>query len=158
MIKCIVAIDSQRGMANDQGIPWHLPTDLKYFRQKTINGAIFMGYRTYAGFDKPFHKRINYVAIPDDVELKPGFKRVPDARKFLKDFEGDIWVIGGAGLIKTIIDLIDELYITQIQADFHCTKFLPEYKHEFEIVSDSLPQTENGTTFTFQVWQRKPAA
>ncbi len=155
MIKAIVAIDNRRGMANDKGIPWHLPSDLKYYRNQTLNGAILMGYGTYKEFAKPFHDRLNYVANPEKVDLKPGFKCVTDARQFLKDFKDDIWVIGGAGLIHEIMDLIEELYITQLQADFKCTKFLPEFKDKFELASESDPITENDVTYTFQVWKRK---
>ncbi len=155
MIKAIVAIDSKRGMANDKGIPWHLPSDLKYYRSKTLKGSIFMGYGTYVEFDHPFHDRLNYVAIPDDIELRPGFKRVGDARQFLKSFKKDIWVIGGAGLLQETLDLVQELYITQLDQDFKCTKFFPEFKKDYKLVSETKPATENGITFTFQVWERK---
>ncbi|HLB66591.1 MAG TPA: dihydrofolate reductase [Candidatus Saccharimonadales bacterium] len=52
-------------------------------------------------------------------------------------------------------DLINELYITLLEDDFHCTKFFPEYEQAFEKISQSEPITENGITFRFTVWKRK---
>lgn len=156
MIRAIVAIDSKRGMANDKGIPWSLPSDIKFYRDKTSTGAILMGYGTYVEFKHPFHNHLNYVATTKATKLREGFEPVADARNFLESFKKDIWVIGGAGLLVQTLDLMDELYITQLEGDFNCTKFFPEYEQDFEKVSESEPITDNGITFRFTVWQRLP--
>ncbi len=155
MIRAIVAIDSKRGMANDKGIPWDLPTDRAYYRKNTENGIILMGYGTYVEFSKPMHGRTNYVATSKDEQLREGFEAVTDARGFLQKAEEDVWVIGGAGLFASTLDLIDELYVTQLEGDFGCTKFFPEYKDNYELASASEPKTENGITFRFEIWRRK---
>lgn len=157
MIRAIVAIDEKRGMANDKGIPWRdkVPKEIAYFREQTSSGDILMGYGTYAEFKKPFHDHINYVATNNDEALREGFKPVKDAREFLTNFKGDIWNIGGAGLLAHTLDLHDELYITQLKGDFGCTKFLPEYKDKFELASASDWVTENGVTYRFEVWKKK---
>ena len=51
------AIDSRRGIATDTGIPWKLPGDSEYFREKTANGLIVMGRATYDEFVAPLHGR-----------------------------------------------------------------------------------------------------
>ena len=61
MIRQIAAIDSQRGIATDSGIPWKLPGDSAYFRQKTSTGLIVMGRATYDEFAAPLHGEENYV-------------------------------------------------------------------------------------------------
>ena len=156
MIRCIVATDEKRGLANDQGVPWVLPTDWKYYRSKITSGQLLMGYGLYKELSKPYPGGVNYVATNSDEKLKPGFEPVKDARQFLKNAKGDVWNMGGAGLIASTFDLIDELYITQLEGDFKCTKFLPEYKDDFKLTSESQPQTENDITFKFTVWKRKP--
>ncbi len=158
MIRAIVAIDEKRGMANDHGIPWRekVPGEIAYFREQTSTGDILMGYGTYVEFNKPFHDHLNYVATNKDEVLKPGFQKVTDAREFLRNYKGDLmWNIGGPGLLEHTLDLMDELYITQIQGDFDCTKFFPEYEDSFELANESQPVTENGVTYTYQVWKRK---
>lgn len=155
MIRAIVAIDEKRGLADDRGIPWDLPADKKFFRDKTMNGVVLMGYGTYVEFEKPLHNRLNYVASTKDEQLRDGFKKVSNAREFLQNAQADVWVIGGAGLFSQTMDLTDELYITQLEGDFNCTKFFPEYEKDFKLVSESDQLTENGITFRFTVWKIK---
>ena len=180
MIRFIAAIDSKHGVANEHGIPWQgkLPTDVAYFRNKTLHGTVMMGYGWYKEQQLPLPERRNLVATSNSEPLRPGFERVPDAREFLNKFksrfthhpsgvvstagqqdsvvrEPDIWVGGGAGLFASTLDLADELYLTLIDWDFHCTKFFPQFEQDFEKVSESEPQTENGITFKFTVWKHK---
>jgi dihydrofolate reductase len=157
MIKFIAAIDNKLGMANDHGIPWQgkLPTDVEYFRKKTIGSTILMGYGTYAEFKNPKPDRRNVVASSKPEVLREGFELTKDARQFIKDSREDIWVIGGPGLFAQTLDLADELYLTRIEADFNCTKFFPEFENAFELKSRTKPQTENKITFCFEVWKRK---
>jgi dihydrofolate reductase len=157
MIRFIAAIDSKQGLADEHGIPWQrkLPTDIAYFRAKTKGGIVLMGYRTYEEFDKPLPERRNLVASAKAESLRAGFERVHDASKFLKNTKEDVWVIGGAALFASTLDLADELYLTRVKGDFHCTKFFPPFEQDFRLESRSEPQTENGITFRFEVWRRK---
>lgn len=160
MIRFIAAIDNKRGLADEHGIPWQgkLPTDVAYFRSKTINGIVMMGYGWYQEQKEPLPNRRNLVAYPNNEAMRPGFERVKDAREFLKDTKEDVWVGGGAALFASTLDLADELYLTKIEADFNCTKFFPEYEKDFELASESGPITENGITFRFTVWKPKNIA
>lgn len=157
MIRFIAAIDSKRGIADENGIPWQrkLPTDVAYFRDKTLGGNVMMGAGWYKEQLKPLPDRRNLVATSEPGDLRPGFEKVEDARKFLQEFKGDVWVGGGAGLFSSVLDLAEELYITQLDQDFHCTKFFPDFKDKFVLASESPKQTENGITFSFQIWRKK---
>ena len=158
MIRAIVAIDEKRGLANDNGIPWQgrIPSDVKYYRDKIKTGTVLMGFGLYKELTKPYDGGVNYVATHDTTApLKPGFQAVSDARQFIEEAQGDVWNAGGAALFASTLDLIDELYITQLQGDFGCTKFFPEFKDKFVMVSESEPITEGNITFTFQVWRKK---
>jgi dihydrofolate reductase len=154
MIRTIVAIDSERGMANEQGIPWTLSGDQNYFVEHTQTGAVLMGYGTYREVEKPFGPHENFVATTRGEPLREGFITVDDARAWLAAQPGDVWDIGGPGLLHTTFDLIDELYITQLEGSFGCTKFFPEFHGQFTITWQSDPITENGITYRYQVWRR----
>ena len=144
-------------MANDHGIPWQgkIPSDVAYFRDKTLHGNVMMGYGWYVEQKQPLPERRNIVATTKDEPMRSGFETAHDAREFLKNFEEDIWVGGGAALFASILDLADELYITQLQGDWHCTKFFPDFKQYFELATEGEPTTENNVTFSFQIWKRK---
>lgn len=157
MIRFIVAIDSKRGLANENGIPWQdkLLMDVKYFREKTVGAIILMGYGTYVELKDPLLKRRNVVASSKHKRIREGFELIHNARTFLQNSSEDIWIIGGASLFAQTLDLADELYITQLNNDFQCTKFFPSFKDTFKLKTSSEPQTENDITFRFEVWQRK---
>ena len=158
MIRFIAAIDSKRGLADEHGIPWQgkIPTDVKHFRDSTIQGTVMMGMCWYKDQQFLLPDRRNIVATSSPEPLRPGFEKTTDARQFLKDFEGDIWVGGGAALFESTIDLADELHLTLLDVDFNCSKFFPEYEQKFAISSQSEPITENGVTYCFTVWKRLP--
>ena len=76
MIRLIAAIDSQRGIATDSGIPWKLPGDSAYFREKTATGLIVMGRATYDEFAAPLHDGENYVLSTTTAPLRAGFQAI----------------------------------------------------------------------------------
>ena len=157
MIRAIVAIDEKRGIANDQTIPWlgKIPSDTAYYRDKVRGGIVIMGYRLYQEISGPYPESDNYVATSNaEVQLRPGFTAVTDVRNFMMSATEDVWNLGGAVLYQSTLDLAEELYITQLEGDFSCTKFFPEYKDNYQMVSESAPITENGITFSFQVWRK----
>jgi dihydrofolate reductase len=157
MIRMIAALDSRRGIADEHGIPWQgkIPTDSKYFREQTQNGVILMGYGTYKEFDAPLHDRENFIVARPGTELRPGFAPISDTAQFFEEHSKDVvWVIGGAALFATSLPLADELYLTQLEADFHCTKFFPEYADTFQLERKLGSQIESDITFHFEMWQR----
>jgi dihydrofolate reductase len=156
MIRFIAAIDSNRGIADDNGIPWNLPADKKFFVDETKKGIILMGKGTYLEFKKPMHGRTNYVATYSDEPLLPGFVAVHDVPAFYKQYEGEVINnIGGAGLFGSTLDYADELIITQLEADFNCTKFFPPFKDKFQLINRSEPIQENGVAYYFEIWKPK---
>ena len=158
MLRMIAALDSRRGIADEHGIPWQgkIPTDSKYFREQTQNGLILMGYGTYKEFDTPLHDRENYVVVhPDTEDLRPGFAPVSDATHFFEEHSRDIvWVIGGAALFATSLPLADELFLTQLEGDFHCTKFFPAFKDAFRLTVRGDDLVDGGVSYRFETWER----
>ena len=74
MIRLIAAMDTSRGIATDNGIPWKLPGDTAYFENQTTTGLIIMGWATYQEFSAPLHGRDNYVLTRDESRLRSGFQ------------------------------------------------------------------------------------
>jgi dihydrofolate reductase len=158
MIRLIAAMDNQRGIADEHGIPWQgkIPSDTKRFHDKTSRGIIVMGYATYKEYDKPLHHRENFVvARADTGELRAGFTAIPDADRFF-DVHGHqlVWVIGGAALFSASLARADQLVLTRLEPDFHCTKFFPEFTDGFELENDDGPHVESDLTFRFETWRR----
>lgn len=156
MIRAIAAIDDKLGIATDTGIPWHIQADSDYFRATTKSGKILMGYATYREFAQPLPDRPNYVATNHATTLRDGFLIADDVDAFLKGGDAsDIWVIGGATLFASTLDSLQELYLTRVSGDFHCTKFFPAFEPAFHLETDiPSPMVEGTPAIRFQVWSR----
>ncbi len=155
MIRLIAALDSQRGIAVATGIPWTLPGDSAYFRDKTAQGLIVMGGATYTEFASPLHDRVNYVLTTRTEPLREGFQPVASVAELqVGRPDDDVWVIGGAFVYSDTIGQADELLLTQVHGDFHCTKFFPPYQDRFTLVDASDNQRDGEVEYRFETWRR----
>lgn len=135
IISLIVAADENNGIGKDNQLPWHLPADLKHFKNLTSGHTIIMGRKTYDSIGKALPNRRNMV-----ISRTPGL-RIPDAEVFssLEQALGacrqdqqskpesdaqEIFIIGGAEIFKQAFPLADILYLTRIHADFEADTFL----------------------------------
>jgi dihydrofolate reductase len=158
MIRLIAALDSRRGIATDLGIPWKLPGDSAYFRDKTTSGVILMGRATYDEFAAPLHNRENFVLSSRPGGLRTGFSVVHSHEQLrLAHPDEDIWVIGGAMVYAETIFDADELLLTQVLGDFNCTKFFPPYQDAFRLTVQDEDRQDGGVSYRFETWQRLEA-
>jgi dihydrofolate reductase len=116
-----------------------------------------MGFRTYEEFEHPLHDRTNYVTTrPGSELLRTGFRAVDDLQRFFAGHTGElVWIIGGARLYEESLAYADELYITQLDQDFHCTKFFPAFDGAFLLDPGAETHSENDISFRFERWRRK---
>ena len=72
MATIIVAYDEDRAIAKDGKIPWHIPEDLKHFKETTLNRAIIMGRKTWDSLPlkfRPLPNRMNIVLTRQHHEV-----------------------------------------------------------------------------------------
>jgi dihydrofolate reductase len=159
VIRHIVALDSQRGMAKDGAMPpWKLRGDETYFTEKTqtYGGNVLMGKKTFieALKNNPLKNRTNYV-VTHDVSPIADTIIVNDLQRFLNDWpiDKDLWIIGGAEIFAQTMDFADELYVTEIDGDFGCDRSYPDYKQDFELLKASEVQTEHNVSYRFCIYK-----
>jgi dihydrofolate reductase len=159
VIRAIAAVDDRLGVGTDHGIPWVVPADVTHFRQAIAGVDVLMGYATYCEFSAPLPDGVNYVSGRRGSELRAGFELVTELGEFLGEgHPGDLWIIGGAALYTLTLPLTDELYLTRVEGDFHCTKFFPAFESTFELVEEVAPPPVAGTPdVRFQTWRRTAA-
>jgi dihydrofolate reductase len=153
MIRHIVAIERHGGIADHGRIPWNLPTDKRYYREivRTHGGKVLMGSSTYS---HPLPGCELYVASRNPSFTPEGATVVRDIEAFL-DAQPDVWIAGGAEIYKQTLARADELYITQVDAEFDCDRFYPAFSHDFVLIEQGSVQHENGLGFRFNLY--KPA-
>lgn len=154
MIRHIVALDRSLGIAKDGVQPWKLPLDEQYFSNMTkkYGGVILMGRTTFEVIGRPLPQRQNFVATRNSHWNAEGVTAVHDIDAFLSQHQ-DVWVIGGAELYSATMTRVDELYITEIEHDFKCDRFYPEYKDDFAEVLVSQAVTEGDLSFRFKLYK-----
>ncbi len=110
------------GRAND--LPWHIPEDLKHFRQLTSGHTVIMGKNTYdsiyARLHGPLSGRKNIVVSRTLHKVAEGFELAGSLESAFKlSQEQAIYVIGGAQLYQTCLeqDMVDTIYVTEIDAE-----------------------------------------
>jgi dihydrofolate reductase len=156
MIRHIVAFDTKQGIAKGGIQPWYIPDDEAFFQAETkkYGGKVLMGARTYVAIKHPLRERENFVLTHDATPI-PGAVVVNDLRKFLAEFQGDLWIIGGAEVFAQTLDVADELYITKIEADFRCDRIYPEYESKFGLSKQGAPKIQNGFRYQYEVYTPK---
>jgi dihydrofolate reductase len=117
----LIAAVAANGVIGRNGtMPWHLSTDLKYFKTLTSGKRIVMGRRTWEAFPKPLPNREHVVVSSTTISLPEGIIKVrslADALALPPHAEQPIFVIGGNAMYREAMPLADDLYLTEIEAN-----------------------------------------
>ena len=154
----IVAADKKWGIGRGNGLLASIPTDMKYFKEHTMDKVVVMGRRTLESMPgrRGLPKRINYVLTsnPDfEAERCITVNTEDELWEKLSEYEpDDVFLIGGATLYNKFYKMCDRLYVTKMDADLNADNF--DEDPGFKIVSESDPVTENGITFRFVVYEK----
>lgn len=138
-------------------MPWHLPAELKHFRQVTRGQVVVMGRKTHESIGKPLKGRVNIVLTRDAAYEAPGCEVRHSVTELLAD-ERPLYVIGGAELYRQFLPYADQLILTQIDQEFEGDTFFPAWEPaEWEVVEEiHHPRDEkNPYDFTIQYHQRR---
>lgn len=158
MINVIAAHDQNRLIGAEGQIPWHLPIDMKHFRELTIGNVVVMGRRTYESIGRPLPKRENIVISTsvseiDGCTVVSTFEQAIDIANEL----GEIWVIGGAQVYCLAMPVADQLHITEIDAAFSGDVYFPQINANiWKIASEEHHNADqdNPYNLTFRVYER----
>lgn len=159
----IVAADNKWGIGKDGGLLISLPTDMAFFKEKTVGKVVVMGRKTLESLPgrRGLPNRTNYV-LTRNAEYEAERCRVVNTDEelwtALRQHESDdIFLIGGAEIYNKYYKLCDKLYVTRIDADLHADTFITNFDEdaEFKAIYESEPITENGIDFRFTTYIRK---
>lgn len=118
-MKLIVAMSRKDGIIGiNNKLPWNLPTDLQFFKEKTNSRNILMGRNTWESLPvKPLPNRQNYIISSKMNPDEQSYNIISDVSR-IKDSEyKDAYIIGGAQLYEYAIkhELVDEMFITVVE-------------------------------------------
>jgi dihydrofolate reductase len=161
MISIIVAIAEDFGIGNKNDLLWHIPEDLKRFKNLTYGQAIIMGKKTWESLPKkPLPGRKNIVITDDPLERFEGSITAYSIEDALSkcDRNEEIFIIGGGSIYRQFMPLADRLYITHIHKSAPADTFFPVIEPEIwePIEKEEYNQDEKGNIpYTYIIYQRK---
>lgn len=120
MIKSlIVAMSKNHVIGVDNKMPWHLPADLKHFKELTLGKPIVMGRKTYESIGKPLPGRENIILTRNPDFDVPGCWVTGDIEAVFQKYQDvpEIMIIGGAQLFEHCLPLADRLYLTYVDLE-----------------------------------------
>ena len=147
-MKLIVACDPKGGIGYQNKLPWSkIEGDLPRFKELTTGKIILMGRNTYESLPKkPLPNRTNWVKTTRPIDGVTN----PDDDVIAK--EKEVWLIGGAKMIESYWDSIDEIHLSKTFAEYTCDTFIDLVQLERDFMCWFK---EDHTDHSYEIWKRK---
>ena len=156
----IVAHAKGRVIGQDNQMPWHMPADLKYFKQTTLKKPVIMGRKTFESIGFPLPGRRNIVISRDVNYQAEGIESVTsvDAALALVTDVEEIMVIGGGSIYAHCLKVAQRLYITEIDLTVEGDTLFPDYNVDstWQCVKEDAHNSDdkNPHNYNFKVYER----
>lgn len=135
-IEIIAAVGKNNELGAGNALMWHLPGDMKFFRETTRSAAVVMGRRTFESIGRPLPNRRNLVITRSDDYAREGIEVFPSLEAALEAAKegvdgaegGRAFVIGGAMVYREAMKYADALILTEIDREYpEADVFFPEF-------------------------------
>ena len=165
MISLIAAVADNNVIGRDNRLPWHLPADLKFFKNTTTGHHVLMGRKTFDEIKKPLPGRINVIITrqadfsPDGVAIARSIDEAIGKAEAAGDPE--IFIIGGAEIFRQVLHRADRMYITRVHTEAEGDTFFPEFDdvNEWKLVDAEHYEADerNAYPYSFLTYERQAA-
>lgn len=155
----IVARAKNGVIGKGNALPWHLPSDLKFFKAKTTGHVIIMGRKTFQSLPKLLPNRTHIVISRDMDFIASGalvysnLNAAVAAGKAiaLNKNQNEIFIIGGAQIYRDSLNIADTLYVTEVNCEIDGDAKFPEILPEkFKKTASEFPQKAEKDEFSFE--------
>lgn len=125
----VAAVAANGVMGRDGRLPWHLSADLKHFKAVTLGKRIVMGRRTWESLPKLLPDREHVLVSSSAIVLPPGViivRTLGDALALPAPTD-PVCIVGGSALYREALPMVDDLYLTEIEADVDGDTRFPDW-------------------------------
>lgn len=161
-IALIVAAAANQAIGKAGQLLWHLPKDLKFFKNTTWGMPVIMGRKTFESVNKPLPGRINIVITSNADWKAEGTQTASSLADALEQAKTtnckEIFVIGGGEIYRQALSLADTVYLTRVHAELEGDTFFPVLdENEWQMTSSDDFETDEKHVYPFsiQVWKHK---
>jgi len=162
IISLVVAAAENNAIGKKNQLLWHLPNDLKFFKNLTWGMVVIMGRKTYESVDKPLPGRINIVITRQSGWTREGAVTATDLQDALKKAAEtnckEAFIIGGGEIYKWAFSIADKIYITRVHANLEGDTFFPainETEWGLTANEDFKKDAKHQYDYSFQTWIKK---
>ena len=164
MIISILSVDKKYGIGKNNDLLFHLPLDMKFFRETTRGHMVFMGENTLLSFpgSKPLKNRVNVVLSQDPTHNYEGCENIHNFDEFIEILKkngrnSDVFVIGGASIYRQTLPYVDMVLLTKVNADGGATVFFPNLDEDpsFKCVDEGTSIKDGEFEIRFTKYVRK---
>lgn len=160
IVSIITAMDKNRLIGKDNGLPWKIPADLQFFKKVTMSKPIIMGRKTFESIGRPLPGRQNIIITRDNQFTAEGCDiaySTEEAMTLAGDAE-EVMIIGGANIYQQFLQQCDRLYLTRVNGEFTGDAWFPEIdESQWQEIEkeDHKADEKNEADYSFIVMQRK---
>lgn len=162
MISLVVAASENNAIGKNNQLLWHLPNDLKFFKNTTWGMVVIMGRKTFESVNKPLPGRINIV-ITRQADWKADGTIVAtdltDAIAKAKETNcKEIFIIGGGEIYRQSMEIANKIYLTRVHTMLDGDTFFPEIDNSvWQLDRDEKfsPDEKHAFAYSFQTWKKK---
>ena len=149
-ISLIAAIASEnRALGKNNRLIYHIPEDLKRFKEITSGHPIIMGRKTFESIGQPLPNRTNIIITRDPEYSAEGAVIVYSLNEALqKASDGEVFIIGGGQIYQEAIKIANKLYLTIVEGNPDADTFFPDFQ-DFKKVVFEESHPENNPLYKF---------
>ncbi len=145
-ITMIAAIGQNNELGKDNKLLWHLPEDLKFFKQQTMGKPIVMGKKTLDSLPRLLPGRLHLVLTHQELEPNEQIMVFHDKDAlvdYISTLDQEVMVIGGAQIYQQMLDDADKMLLTEVAATKEADVYFPSFDKE-EWNCEELSQHQEG--------------
>jgi dihydrofolate reductase len=154
-----VAVADSGVIGRDNGLPWHLPDDLRRFKRLTMGKPIVMGRKTYESIGKPLPGRHNIVVTRDPNYIRDGVTVVHDVDAALRAAgdAAELMVIGGAELFRLFLPRAGRIHLTRVHGNIEGDVMWPALDDTWQLIESEGHAADERHAFsmTFEMWEKR---
>lgn len=160
MTTIVVAMGEKNEIGSGNQLLWHLPKDLKHFKDLTSGHPIIMGRKTYESIGKALPNRTNIVVSRKKNWFQEGVLIVgslKEAVKFAKKIDENIFIIGGGNVYEQTMEIADRLEVTLVKANLEADTYFPKINSKFWKMTSEVcheKDEKNQYDFCFQTYEK----
>jgi dihydrofolate reductase len=154
----IAAMAKNRIIGRDNTIPWHIPEELRFFKETTMGSPVIMGRKTFESLKQPLPGRQNIVISRNDHYQSPGADNtnsLDGALSLCQQGNTKAFILGGSQIFEIALEKADTIILTILDRDVDGDCSFPEFSTALFKETDSVRHEGGSEPFTVHYFHRQ---